>query len=109
MPTSRSGNMRTFAVHIRSTERGLSVHKRYFIAENMAPSSTRNPELQRHMRKLGRILAQINQNALENELYEPIDEILHQVGRLVDSPEYDVSVHPQALFFVRREDGSGSY
>lgn len=74
----------------------------------MAPSSTRNPDLQRHMRKMGRILAQIGQHALENELYEPIDEILHQVGQLIDSPEYDISVHPQALFFMRKENGPGS-
>ncbi|KAH9841107.1 uncharacterized protein C8Q71DRAFT_743480 [Rhodofomes roseus] len=69
----------------------------------MPPSTTRDATMQSHMRKMRRILAQIDQHGPEHGLYEAVNEILLQVARMIESPDYDVSVHPQALLLIKPE------
>ncbi|TFY62341.1 hypothetical protein EVJ58_g3924 [Rhodofomes roseus] len=69
----------------------------------MPPSTTRDATMQSHMRKMRRILAQIDQHGPEHGLYEAVNEILLQVARMIESPDYDVSVHPQALLLMKPE------
>lgn len=70
----------------------------------MASSSTHDEELQTHLRKVRRMLSQINQHTVEVELYESINEIMTYNARQLETSEYDISTHPQAIFFLKRDD-----
>ena len=52
------------------------------------------------------MLGQIHQHTVEVELYEPINEIMVYNARQLETSKYDISTHPQAIFFLKR-DGSG--
>ena len=68
-----------------------------------APSSTRDVPLHTHMRNMTRILSQLDLNAFEYDLYEPINETLVEFSRSLECEDFIVTTHPQAMILMRGE------